>query len=68
MDTIPFIEFSLYEMFHIFIFWAFVGWCIEVCYMPDLRLRRDNGGCVFPTAAGYVYTAFSGDGSAVYDF
>ena len=44
MDTIPFIEFSLYEMFHIFIFWAFVGWCIEVCYMTLETGEYQNRG------------------------
>ncbi len=44
METIPFIEFSLYEMFHIFIFWAFIGWCIEVCYMTLETGEYQNRG------------------------
>lgn len=44
METIPFIEFSLYQMFHIFIFWAFIGWCIEVCYMTLETGEYQNRG------------------------
>ncbi len=44
MEIIPFIEFSLYEMFHIFIFWAFIGWCIEVCYMTLETGEYQNRG------------------------
>lgn len=44
LETIPFIEFSLYEMFHIFIFWAFIGWCIEVCYMTLETGEYQNRG------------------------
>lgn len=44
LETIPFIEFSLYEMFHIFIFWAFIGWGIEVCYMTLETGEYQNRG------------------------
>ncbi len=44
LEKIPFIEFSLYEMFHIFIFWAFIGWCIEVCYMTLETGEYQNRG------------------------
>ncbi|MGN0674731.1 MAG: hypothetical protein ACI4KG_03200 [Oscillospiraceae bacterium] len=44
METIPFIEFSLYEMFHIFIFWAFIGWGIEVCWMTLETGEYQNRG------------------------
>lgn len=44
MEVIPFIEFSLYEMFHIFIFWAFIGWCIEVCWMTLETGEYQNRG------------------------
>lgn len=44
MDKIPFIQFSLYEMFHIFIFWAFIGWCIEVCWMTLETGEYQNRG------------------------
>lgn len=44
MKVIPFIEFSLYEMFHIFIFWAFIGWCIEVCWMTLETGKYQNRG------------------------
>lgn len=44
MEAIPFIELSLYQMFHIFIFWAFIGWCIEVCYMTLETGEYQNRG------------------------
>ncbi len=44
MEVIPYIEFSLYEMFHIFIFWSFIGWCIEVCYMTLETGEYQNRG------------------------
>lgn len=44
MDTIPFIEFSLYQMFHIFMFWAFIGWGIEVCWMTLETGEYQNRG------------------------
>ncbi len=31
-------------MFHIFIFWAFIGWCIEVCYMTLETGEYQNRG------------------------
>ncbi len=44
MTPIPFIEFSLYEMFHMFIFWSFVGWGTEVCYMTLETGEYQNRG------------------------
>ncbi|MBQ5318536.1 MAG: hypothetical protein J6K17_05540 [Oscillospiraceae bacterium] len=44
MTPIPFIEFSLYEMFHMFIFWSFIGWCVEVCYMTLETGEYQNRG------------------------
>lgn len=44
METIPFIEFSLYEMFHMFIFWAFIGWGVEVCWMTLETGEYQNRG------------------------
>ena len=44
MEVLPFFEFSLYEMFHIFIFWSFIGWCIEVCYMTLETGEYQNRG------------------------
>ena len=44
METIPFIGYSLYQMFHIFIFWSFVGWGIEVCWMTLETGEYQNRG------------------------
>lgn len=44
MTPIPFIEFSLYEMFHMFIFWSFIGWGVEVCYMTLETGEYQNRG------------------------
>lgn len=44
MEPIPFIEFSLYQMFHMFIFWAFIGWGIEVCWMTLETGEYQNRG------------------------
>ncbi|MCM1524382.1 MAG: putative ABC transporter permease [Ruminococcus sp.] len=33
MHVIPYIDYSLYELFLIFCFWSFIGWCIEVVDM-----------------------------------
>ena len=44
METIPFIEYSLYELFHIFMFWAFIGWGIEVCWMTLETGEYQNRG------------------------
>lgn len=32
MEQIPFLGFSLYQMYLIFCFWSFIGWGVEVCY------------------------------------
>lgn len=44
METIPFLEYSLYQMFHMFIFWSFIGWCIEVCDMTLETGEYQNRG------------------------
>lgn len=44
VTPIPFIEFSLYEMFHMFIFWSFIGWGIEVCWMTLETGEYQNRG------------------------
>ncbi|MCH5349609.1 MAG: hypothetical protein J1E40_09815 [Oscillospiraceae bacterium] len=44
MEIIPYLEYSLYEMFHMFIFWSFVGWCIEVCWMTLETGEYQNRG------------------------
>lgn len=44
MEPIPFIEYSLYQMFHMFIFWSFVGWGIEVCWMTLETGEYQNRG------------------------
>ena len=44
METIPFIGYSLYQMFHIFMFWAFIGWGIEVCWMTLETGEYQNRG------------------------
>lgn len=44
MTPLPFIGFSLYEMFHMFIFWSIIGWGIEVCYMTLETGEYQNRG------------------------
>lgn len=44
MQTIPYIEFSLYQMFLMFCFWSFVGWCIEVVDMTLETGEYQNRG------------------------
>lgn len=44
METIPFLEYSLYQMFHMFIFWSFIGWCIEVVDMTIETGEYQNRG------------------------
>ncbi len=44
METIPFLNYSLYEMFHMFIFWSFIGWCIEICYITLETGEYQNRG------------------------
>lgn len=44
METIPYLEYSLYQMFHMFIFWSFIGWCIEVCWMTLETGEYQNRG------------------------
>ena len=44
MTIIPFIGYSLYQMSLMFCFWAFIGWCIEVCYMTIETGEYQNRG------------------------
>lgn len=44
MNTLPFFGYSLYQMFHMFCIWAFIGWCIEVCYMTLETGQYQNRG------------------------
>lgn len=44
MTPLPFFEYSLYEMFHMFCIWSFIGWCIEVCYMTLETGEYQNRG------------------------
>ncbi len=44
MTIIPFIDYSLYQMALMFCFWAFIGWCIEVCYMTIETGEYQNRG------------------------
>lgn len=44
MNQLPFFGFSLYQMFHLFCFWAFIGWGIEVCYMTLETGEYQNRG------------------------
>lgn len=44
MNQLPFFGYSVYQMFHMFCFWAFVGWCVEVCYMTLETGEYQNRG------------------------
>lgn len=44
MTIIPFIGYNLYQMALMFCFWAFIGWCIEVCYMTIETGEYQNRG------------------------
>lgn len=44
METIPYLEYSLYQMFHMFIFWSIIGWGIEVCWMTLETGEYQNRG------------------------
>ncbi|MBQ2823542.1 MAG: hypothetical protein IJF18_03095 [Oscillospiraceae bacterium] len=44
MNVLPFFDYSLYEMFHIFCIWSFIGWCVEVCYMTIETGEYQNRG------------------------
>lgn len=44
MQVIPFAEYSLYQMFLIFCFWSFIGWCIEVVDMTYETGEYQNRG------------------------
>jgi uncharacterized membrane protein len=43
-QTLPFFDFSLYEMCLMFIFWSFVGWAIEVVTMTIQTGEYQNRG------------------------
>lgn len=44
MQVIPFAGLSLYEMFLMFCFWSFIGWCIEVIDMTYETGEYQNRG------------------------
>ncbi|MCM1060997.1 MAG: putative ABC transporter permease [Eubacterium sp.] len=44
MQTVPYIDYSLYELFLIFCFWSFIGWCIEVVDMAYETGEYQNRG------------------------
>lgn len=44
MQTIPYIGYSLYQLFLMFCFWSFVGWCIEVIDMTYETGEYQNRG------------------------
>lgn len=44
MQVIPYVGYSLYQMFLIFCFWSFVGWCIEVVDMTFETGEYQNRG------------------------
>lgn len=44
MQPIPYIDFSLYQLFLMFCFWSFIGWCIEVVDMTYETGEYQNRG------------------------
>ena len=44
MQTIPYVGYSLYQLFLMFCFWSFVGWCIEVIDMTYETGEYQNRG------------------------
>ncbi len=44
MTPIPFFGYGLYEMYLLFLFWSFIGWGIEVCYMTIETGEYQNRG------------------------
>ena len=44
MEVIPYVGYSLYEMFLMFCFWSFIGWCIEVIDMTIETGEYQNRG------------------------
>lgn len=44
MQTIPYIGFSLYQLFLMFCFWSFIGWCVEVVDMTYETGEYQNRG------------------------
>jgi len=44
MHTIPYVGYSLYQLFLMFCFWSFIGWCIEVIDMTYETGEYQNRG------------------------
>lgn len=44
MTPLPFFQYSLYEMYMLFLIWSFIGWGIEVCYMTIETGEYQNRG------------------------
>ncbi|MCI5752728.1 MAG: hypothetical protein MR038_09655 [Oscillospiraceae bacterium] len=44
MTVIPFFEYTLYEMFHYFLIWSFIGWVIEIIDMTFETGEYQNRG------------------------
>lgn len=44
MQTIPYVGYSLYQLFLMFCFWSFIGWCIEVIDMTYETGEYQNRG------------------------
>ncbi len=44
MEVIPFFGYSVYQMFHMFVFWAVIGWGIEVCTLTLETGQYQNRG------------------------
>lgn len=44
MEVLPFFEYSLYQMYLLFCFWSFIGWCIEVVDMTLETGEYQNRG------------------------
>ncbi|MCM1578191.1 MAG: hypothetical protein NC078_05255 [Ruminococcus sp.] len=44
MLPIPYVNYSLYELFLIFCFWSFIGWCVEVVDMTYETGEYQNRG------------------------
>lgn len=44
MQVIPYVGYSLYQMFLMFCFWSFIGWCVEVVDMTYETGEYQNRG------------------------
>ncbi|MDE7293780.1 MAG: putative ABC transporter permease [Oscillospiraceae bacterium] len=44
MQALPYVNYSLYELFLIFCFWSFIGWCVEVVDMTYETGEYQNRG------------------------